>query len=230
MRKIFFLTALLMMIFTATAFAEETTPDPAQTDPEINSGEPYVYTSEDFGYTIKCPIKPVAVVQNPWPEPERRGEMLVFVNEGWDIEYAYMIQVNALNDTVPDFNNGSVAAIGDYLIALKSKNGFAEADLVDITDDNKGVWAVTAEKIEVVNQETGEVEGELVADKKYIYTFFRTPEGRAISIQLISASFDKKYLDTYRFSVASFQDNTGSPDKKAKKDKKKKKKQKRQRR
>ena len=117
MRKVFFLTALLMMILTATAFAEETPNKDApaeETVAEEQNDEPYVYTSEDFQFTITCPMKPVAVVQNPWQEPERRGEMLVFANEGFDVQYGYMIQVNAFeNDQVPDFNKGTIAAIGD---------------------------------------------------------------------------------------------------------------------
>ena len=231
MRKIFFLTALLMMILTATAFAEEVATEDSKAEEvateEVND-EPYVYTSEDFKFTITCPLKPLAVVQNPWQEPERRGEMLVFANEGFDIQYGYIIQVNAFeNDQVPDFNKGTIAAIGDYLKGLKENNGFADARLVNITKNNKGVSAITADKIDVINPETGEVEGEFVADKQYIYTFFRTPEGRCISIQLISASLDKTFVDVYRGSVASFKDNSKdkkSDKKKDKKDKKDKKK------
>ena len=226
MRKVFFLTALLMMILTATAFAEEVATEEANAE-EVSTeevkDEPYVYTSEDFKFTITCPIKPLAVVQNPWQEPEKRGELLVFANEGFDIQYGYIVQVNAFEtDQVPDFNKGTLAAIGEYLKDLKEKGGYAEAKLVNITKNNKGVSAITAEKIEVINPETGEVDGEFVADKQYIYTFFRTPEGRCVSVQLISASFDKTFVNVYRGSVASFKDN--SKDKKSnKKDKKDKK-------
>ncbi len=232
MRKIFFLTALLMMILTATAFAEDANKSEAETPKEPSVSEeateaeipegPYVHTSEDFKYSITCPFKPLAVVENPWQETDKHGEMLVFVNEGIDVLYGYIIQVDAFDtNEVPDFNKGSVMAIGEYLEGLKKNNGYADARLVNITKKNKGVAAVTAEKIDVVNPETGEVEGEFVADKQYIYTFFRTPEGRCISIQLISANLDDKmFVDTYRGSVASFKDNI--KDKKSKKDKDKK--------
>lgn len=224
MRKIFFLTALLMMLLATTVFAEEApvedTPAQDTTAEETpiieENSDPYVYTSEDFQFTITCPFKPLAVVQNPWQEPERHGEMLVFAHEGIDVQYGYIIQVDAFDtNQVPDFNKGTVAAIGDYLSALKNNNGFADARLVNITKNNKGVSAITAETIEVLNEETGEVEGEFVADKQYIYTFFRTPEGRCISIQLLSVSLDKTFVDVYRGSVSSFKDN--SKDKKDKK-------------
>ena len=159
MRKLFFLTTLLMMILAATtAFAEEA---PAEDKPaaEIEQNDdPYVYTSDDFKFTITCPFKPIAVVQNPWQETDKRGEMLVFANEGFDVQYGYIIQVNAFeNDQVPDFNKGSIAAIGDYLKDLKEKGGFADARLVNITKNNKGVSTITAAKIDVLNPETGEV-------------------------------------------------------------------------
>ncbi len=217
MRKIFFLTTLLLMIFTATAFAEENT--------EQND-EPYVYTSEDFKFTITCPIKPVAVVQNPWQEPERRGEMLVFANEGFNIQYAYLIQVNAFdNAAVPDFNKADKKTIDEYLENLKDNGGFGSADLVSISPKNKGVYAVTAETIEVRNNETGEVEGEFVADRRDIYTFFRSEAGRCIAIQLLSVNLDKEFVGTYNHSVRSFKDNAEvkKSDKKDKKDKKEKK-------
>ena len=213
MRKIFFLTALLMMILTTAAFAEEA---PEQTD------EPYIYTSEDFNFTITCPIKP-AVVQNPWQEPEKRGEMLVFANEGFDVLYAYKIQVNAFDDAkVPDFNKADKATIDEYLTKLRENGGFEMAELVNITKENKGVYAVTAQSIEVVDKETGEVEGEFVADRQDIYTFFRTPEGRCVSIQLLTVNMDKTLVDTYRYGVASFKDNSAADKKADKKSKDKK--------
>ena len=222
MRKIFFLTTLMMMILSATAFAEEVTEQ---------DNEPYIYTSEDFKFTIACPFKPVAVVQNPWQEPEKRGEMLVFANEGFDIKYAYLIQVNAFdNDSVPDFNKADKKILDEYLAKLTENGGFGSTDLINITSANKGVFAVTAETIQVVNQETGEVEGEFVADRRDVYTYFRTPQGRCIGIQLISVSLDKEFVDVYRYGVASFKDNSefnnkksDKKDKKTKKDKKDKK-------
>ena len=97
-----------------------------------------------------------------------------------------------------------------------------------MTKDNKAVYAVTAEKIEDINPDTGEVEGEFIADRQDIYTFFRTPEGRCVSIQLLTVNMDKTLVDTYRYGVVSFKDNTvvekKSKDKKSKdkKDKKSK--------
>ena len=224
MRKIFFLTALLMMILTATAFAEEAAAPEQNAEP---TDEPYIYTSEDFKYSIACPFKPLAVVQNPWQDPAKRGEMLVFANEGWNVQYAYMIQVNAFdNEKIPDFNKADKKTIDEYLEGLKKSNGFEIAEIVGITKENKGVYAVTAQSIEVLNKETGEVEGEFVADRQDIYTFFRTPEGRCISVQLLTTQMDKTFVDVYRYGVTTFKDNS-APDKKSKdkksKDKKDKK-------
>ena len=223
MRKIFLLATLLMMILSSTAFAEEIAEENSE-----QKDEPYLYTSEDFKFTIECPIKPIAVVQNPWEDPEKRGEMLVFANEGFDVTYGYLIQVNAFeNDSVPDFNKANQKVVDEYLKNLMENGGFSNATLVNITPANKGVYALTAATIEVRNQETGEVEGEFVANRQDIYTFFRSPKGRCISIQLISASLEKEFVGTYNHSVRSFKDvsDVKKSDKKDKKDKKKKDKQ-----
>lgn len=204
-----------MMILTTAAFAEEA---PEQAD------EPYIYTSEDFKFTIACPVKPT-VVQNPWPEPERRGEMLVFANEGFNVSYGYIIQVNAFDtQQVPDFNKADKAALDEYIAKFKESNPFyGIVELVNITKDNKGLYAVTAKEFQVTDKETGEVVGDGVADKEYIFTFFRTPEGRPVSIQLICDNIEsKELLDTYRGSVASFKDNSASDKKVDKKSKDKK--------
>lgn len=204
-----------MMILTTVAFAEEA---PEQID------EPYIYTSEDFKFTIACPIKPT-VVQNPWPEPEKRGEMLVFANEGFNVSYGYIVQVDAFdNEQVPDFNKADKATIDEYITKFKENNPFYSAvELVNITKDNKGLFAVTAKEFEITDKETGEVVGGGVADKEYVFTFFRTPEGRPVSIQLICDNIEsKELLDTYRGSVASFKDNSPADKKTDKKSKDKK--------
>ena len=234
MRKIFLLATLLVMILTTTAFAEETEEkfgdqafEPQTEDAVDQPDEVYIHTSEEFQYTITCPIKPLAVVQNPWQEPEKRGELLVFDNDGWTIRYAYYICVNAWNPDdakIPDFNKGTTAAIGSYLTDLKTNGGFGDARLVNVTKNNKGVYAITAATIQVTNKETGELEGEWVADRQDLYTFFRTPQGRCISIQLVTPELNKTFVKTYQGSVMSFVDN--SKDKKSKKDKKKDKKEK----
>lgn len=216
---------LTMFLMSATAFAAE------EAESSESSNEPYIYTSEDFQYTIACPIKPVAVVQNPWQEPEKRGEMLVFANEGWNILYAYVIQVNAFDtNKVPDFNSKDRLTIDKYLKDLRETNGFELTELVNISKTNKGVYAVTAAVIEELD-ENGEVAGELVADRQDIYTFFRTAAGRCVGIQLISVELNKEFVDTYRYGVATFKDNsadkksdkkskTAKKEKKSKKDKK----------
>lgn len=242
MRKIFLSVSLLLMLLTATAFAEEPAEQPSEqaSDQSLEQlseevfgkqefdqpDDIYVHTSETFNYTITCPIKPIAVVENPWQDPAKRGEMLVFDAEGFNIRYAYYICVNEwdpADKTIPDFNKGTVAAIGEYLTALKTNGGFAVANLVNITKDNKGVCAITPDRIEVTNKETGEVEGELIADRQDIYTYFRSPQGRCISIRLVSFDLSKTFVDTYRGSVASFVDNSG---KKTKREKDKEKKEK----
>ena len=101
MRKIFF-------AFAEEAPAEEPTEATVQETTETKD-EPYVYTSEQFKYTITCPFKPIAAVHPAWFEDNQKGEMLVFANEGIKPLYAYVIHIDAFEtDQVPDFNKGTV--------------------------------------------------------------------------------------------------------------------------
>ena len=96
MRKIFLLTTLILTMLTATAFAAENT----ETEKGVE------YTSELYGFKIVCPAEPKVVV-NPFPEPDKRGELLIFAvtPDGQDVAYGYMIQLDAFDTkAIPDFN------------------------------------------------------------------------------------------------------------------------------
>ena len=211
------------MILTTTAFAEEVSEPVAEP-----TDEPYIYTSEDFKYTIACPLKPLAHVRPHWFESGQEGEMLIFAHEGFNVQYAYVIQVNAFEgQEFPDFNKADQKTLEEYLAKLKENNPYyARVELIPVSKDNKGIFVVTAKEFEVINKETGEVDGTAVADREQVFTYFRTPQGRCVSVQLINENPESQDLfNLYRYSIASFTDNTevAKSDKKDKKDKKSKK-------
>lgn len=190
MRKIFLTVTILLALFTTTAFAAD---------------DSYDYTSQTFGFSIKCPEKPIVVV-NPFEDPAQRGELLVFANEGMDIIFGYQILLDAFDTkAVPNFNKDSKKTIDEYMDQMRLDNAYEYVVLENISKNNKGVIAVTAKEIELRN-ENGEVEGKLVAERQTAFTFFRTPNGRCISIQLLVRDFNQENLDDYRKSVSTFKD------------------------
>lgn len=224
MKKIFLLTTFIMTFFVATAFAAE------EANSENAAGEKfefYKYTSETYGYQIDCPLKPVAVVVDQINDGDSRSERLIFSNDGAHINYGFIITLDAFDSkAVPDFNKADKKVIDDYLEKLKTANQYSQTSLVKITDNNKGVFAVLPDELEVLD-ENGEVEGTLTANNKSVITFFRTPSGRCISIQLLCNELSDNNIKIYRYASSTFKDadkSTGGKNKSEKKSDKKNKK------
>ncbi len=202
MRKIFLMATFLLVMLTATAFAAD--------------NEVYEYTSETYGFKITCPAKPIVVV-NPFEDPNQKGELLVFANDGIKIIYGFQILLDAFETTaVPDFNKADKKILDQYVEEMRVDNAYEYVGLQEVSKKNKGVLAITARRIEL-RDENGEVAGELVADQQSAFTFFRTSSGRCISIQLITDDFTQDNLDDYKKSVSTFRDASDKPDKKSKK-------------
>lgn len=208
MRKIILTAMMLLMLFTATVFAEE----------ETTQG--FEYTSQTYGFKIACPAEPKVVV-NPFEDPNKKGELLVFANDGMKILYGYQILLDAFDTkAVPDFNKASKKVLDEYLEKLRINEAYEYAEIGNIAADNKAVFAVTAKEIEV-KDDNGEVEGVLTADTQNAIAFFRTKSGRCISIQFITTKIDDEAVDNFRKSVISYRDATdlAMPEKSGKKKK-----------
>jgi len=214
MRKIFLMTMLVVTFLCATAFAAEensaetattTENQTAKTAEESSAG--FEYTSQTFGYKIMCPAEPKVVV-NPFPDPKKRGELLIFKNEGAEILYGYQIMFDAFDTkATPDFNKAKKKTLEKYLEKLKFNNAFEDAIVDEVSKGNKGVFAVTAKEIEIKN-DAGEVEDVAVATTQNEIAFFRTKSGRCISIQLITVELTDEVVMNFRKSVATYQDAT----------------------
>jgi len=234
MRKFFLMTFLLATFLCATTFAaEENSPaETSATETETSgtseveeNSKGFEYTSQTFGFKIMCPAEPKVVV-NPFPDPKKRGELLVFKNDGAEILYGYQIMFEAFDtNSAPDFNKAKKKTLDNYLEKLKENNAYEDAIVDNVTADNKGVFAVTAKEIEIKN-DAGEVEDVATATTQNELVFFRTKSGRCISIQLITTTLTDEVVMNFRKSVATYQDATdlsigdGKSTKKSKKSKK----------
>ena len=234
-KKIFLVTFLVTTFFGVQVFAAEENSASEENNSvavaeEKGSTEKvagYEYTSQTFGFKIVCPAEPKVVV-NPFEDPKKRGELLIFASDGADILYGYQIQFEAFDtDSTPDFNKANKKTLQKYLAKLMQANAFEDAIVANITADNKGVFAVTAKEIEIKN-DAGEVEDVAVATTQNEFSFFRTKSGRCISIQLITTDLNDEKVMNFRKSVATYQDATdlvvadNSKDKKSKSKKSKK--------
>lgn len=231
MKKLFLIATILLTLSFSTTYAAEN--DAATTNAEsqpaqqnqqnqqtvrISTDDFVNYTSQAYGFSIKCPWEPV-VVDLRSEDINRRGELLVFANDGIDVLLGYRIVLDAFdNQRVPDFNKADKAVIDNYIDVLKQVNLYEVATLENISANNKGVFAITAKEFEVKDPKTGEVQT-VTASTQNAITFFRTPLGRCVSIQLITNELSDNLLKAYQFSVAGFND-PNPPVKNVKNDKK----------
>ena len=198
MKKFFVMTFLLATFFCATAFAAE-----EEAAEEKSKG--FEYTSQTFGFKITCPAEPKVVV-NPFPDPAKRGELLVFANDGATVLYGYQIQFDAFRDTsTPDFNKADKKILEAYLEKLKVNGAYEDAIIDKIAPGIKGVLAVTAKEIEI-KDDSGVVVDVATASTQNEIAFFRTKSGKRISIQPITNTLDDEVVMNFRKSLATFQD------------------------
>lgn len=210
MKKIFLAAALILTLFTPTTFAEEATTPSATTENTASSNDDVTipvkdfveYSSTTYSYKIKCPFQPVAVTDLKFDEPAGKGEMLIFLNEGAEIELAYRINLDAFPDNnAPDFNKADEKTLNSYLDYLKTVNPLDTAKIMDFGNNNKGVFMVTAKEIE---NDKGE---KITTDSQIVMVIFRTPNGGRVSIQLLTKEFSQDLVNAFVYSVSTFNDS-----------------------
>ena len=204
MKKIFTIAALILTLFTSTTFAEEA-PTTTSTDTEnvkIAVKDFVEYKIAAYGYKIQCPVNPVAVTDLKFDEPAEKGEMLVFLNDGAEVELGYRITLDAFPDkNAPNFNKDDEKTLNSYLDYLKRVNPLDTAMITNLGANNKGAFIVTAKEIENDNGE------KITADTQIAMVIFRTPNGGRISIQLLANEFSQELINAFIYSCSTFDDS-----------------------
>ncbi len=173
-----------------------------------NQATAYMYTSQEFGYTIPCPKRPNVIPADALYEGAK-GEVLIFDNEEYNIKLAWVVFVDAFNDKdVPDFNKLSEKDMNDYLEKLR-KN-YEDVDIAQISDKNKALFAVTAKEIEVDTTGDGKPDTLATVENQTMEVFFRGNKGGRYRIQLINnPTLLPEAMRDCRMAVSAFQE-TGS--------------------
>ena len=145
----------------------------------------YAYESSKYGYRIMCPKQPAFVI--PAVEFDgHEGEVLIFENEDYYIKYAWVIHVNAFSeDGVPNLNAISPEESVQLLKGIMSSNGYEGIMLINLTEDNKAIFATTAKEIEIDEDGDGIPDATARADSQMAVLFFRTANGLRYGLELI---------------------------------------------
>ena len=134
----------------ATAAAPAAAPAAADSDATHVKSTEYRYTSEQYGYSITCPKKPVGVIPASALYEGQKGEVLIFDNDGYNIKRAWMVLADAYSDKdIPDLTKLTEDQQKE-LIKKFTDHGNYEFVRIAEMNGTKGLYTVTAKEIEVV--------------------------------------------------------------------------------
>ena len=195
LKKIFGMAFAFCAIFAAAA-------------PQTAGAEPYTYTNKEAGYSIMCPTKPLGVLPASVLHEGEQGNVLVFANEGYKINKAWIIIPDGFNKSdLPDLTKLSQKEEALLLTQLKENTAYAVVDILPITAKTKGVFAVTSKTIMVDTDGDGELDTEATADTQMAVVFLRSEKGRPFKIELIdNPEITAKNVSEFRAGISTLKD------------------------
>jgi hypothetical protein len=187
----------------AKAHSTAKTAQPVQSQPEAG----YTYTSKVYGYTIQCPKKPNVIPASMLYEG-KKGEVLIFDNDGYNIRNAWVILTNAFDDKkIPNLNKLKEDDAKKYLSELMSRNGYEGVMLINLSASNKAIYAITAKTVDIDTDGDGKVDATATANSQMAVTFFRGNKNGRYSVQLIdNPVLRDSALKDFQKGVVSFRE------------------------
>ena len=166
----------------------------------------YLYTSERFGYSIKCPEKPLAVINLSILSPQEQGDVLIFETDGHNPTKYWVISPNAFsNDTFPDLDNLTDEARQDLFTRLAIERGYEAISLVPIQGHN-AIYAVTAKTIQIDTDKDGQVDKTIEQEGQHIETYFKGAKSNYCIVLSSKSALTEDGLKDYQYGLLSFND------------------------
>ncbi|BEU87990.1 hypothetical protein TAMA11512_14540 [Selenomonas sp. TAMA-11512] len=168
----------------------------------------YLYKSS-LGYSLQCPEKPVGVIPaSVFYHDDRKGEVLVFANDGYAINRAWIILPDGFeNSALPDLDNLKQNEVDKLLATLRANSAYEFVDYLPIAVKTRGILAVTAKEIEIDTDGDGVTDEVAKADTQMVITFFRSPKGTRYAMELIdNPELTQEAVSAYKMGLATFQE------------------------
>ena len=146
----------------------------------------YLYTSERFGYSIKCPEKPLAVINLSILSPQEQGDAFS-------------------NDTFPDLDNLTDEARQDLFTRLAIERGYEAISLVPIQGHN-AIYAVTAKTIQIDTDKDGQVDKTIEQEGQHIETYFKGAKSNYCIVLSSKSALTEDDINNYQYGLLSFND------------------------
>lgn len=201
------LTAALLSGTAGVQAAQPAEPAKNETAAQTQQAESYTYTSKEYGYTIQCPQKPNVIPARMLYE-DKKGEVLIFANDGYAIQNAWVILTDAFDSKdTPDYNTIKEDEAKTYLTGLMNNNAYEGATFIKLGENRKAVFAITAKEVELDTDGDGKPDVTAKADSQMAVMFFRGEKGGCYSLQLIdNPELRESALLAFKAGAASFQE------------------------
>lgn len=166
----------------------------------------YLYTSDRFGYSIKCPQKPLAVINLSILSPQEKGDVIIFETDGHNPTKYWIVSPDAFsNDTFPDLDNLSDEAKKQLFTQLSVERGYETVTLVPINGHN-AIYAVTAKNIQVDTNNDGKPDKTITQDGQNIETYLKGAKSNYCIVLSSKSDLTKADIDAYQYGLLSFND------------------------
>ncbi len=197
---------------TDTAFAKKNKEKKQSATAEAQQ-EGYLFTSANYHYTILCPQKPIGSVPAKmfFNDNSKRGDVIIFEtfdNDIYKVKSAWVVLADAFDDeSIPDLNKINEKDGLELLKKIQSNNGYAAMGIVDISDKNRGIYAVTAKEVEIDTNNDGNFDTVATSDTQTVVTFFRGNLGGRFCVRLIdNPDLRKAMVDAYKYGISTLRE------------------------
>lgn len=166
----------------------------------------YLYTSERFGYSIKCPEKPLAVINLGILSPQEQGDVLIFATDGHNPTKYWVVSPNAFsNDTFPDLDNLNEETKQNLFAQLIVERGYEAISLVPIQGHN-AIYAITAKTIQIDSDKDGQVDQSINQEGQNIETYLKGSKSNYCIVLSSKTDLTQEDINAYQYGLLSFND------------------------
>lgn len=194
-----FLQSIMTVFALITTFAVASTSFAA-------SNDSYLYTSEKFGYSIKLPQKPIAVINLAILSPGEEGDVLIFDTDGHNPTKYWVVSPNAFsNDTFPDLDKISDQERNDLFAHLAATRGYETVTIVPI-NGQKAIYAVTAKTIQIDTNKDGKADQTIQQQGQNVETYLKGKKSNYCIVLSSNKDLTQDDINAYQYGLLSFKD------------------------
>ena len=198
--------AISALVLPAAAFAEEASADqpPSAASQQDQIEFTYKHTSQRYGYSIWCPVKPKVIPASAYNEQDK-GDVLLYSGTYDNMKKAWIVCINGYDEKEIPENLGTMQEdeAKAFLKDFAANYGLEYAQIIEIANRNDdgtqaegyryGIAGPTAKEVEVDTDGDGVMDSVAVADNQMMKLFVPGQYGGHFVLGLVQAGGLQKH-------------------------------------